>query len=313
MTQTTAVIVTHNSADFIGDAVDSCLAAGLPVIVIDNASSDGTIQRVFDRPRVHVVRNLENKGFAGGVNQGVRLANTPYLLLLNPDARLLTGIEALEQAIGEEGHMAAAGMLVASDNSPQKGFTYRNFPTPAALAFEVLGINRIWPANPVNRRYRCLDADLLVARAVEQPAAAFLLFRVDAWEALGGFDERFHPVWFEDVDFCQRIIASGGTIWYNPAVQASHFGGHSVQKIDFGERMNVWYASLLKYVSKHFSPFARRMVATAVVVGVVPRVLFRSRRAPQQSAVAIITKIWRMAGACFFSGARCFSPSTKWP
>jgi GT2 family glycosyltransferase len=313
MTQTTAVIVTFNSAEFIQASVSSCLAAGLAVIVVDNASADNTVEEIPQDDRVRVLSNSFNKGFAGGVNQGVRAATTPYILLLNPDAALATGIEALERAVGEEGHMAAAGLLVAKDNSPQKGFTYRNLPTPAALAFEVLGINRIWPANPVNRRYRRLDADLFVARTVEQPAAAFLLFRVDTWRALDGFDERFHPVWFEDVDFCKRMIASGGTIQYNPTVQASHFGGHSVQKLEFGERMSVWYASLLKYASKHFSPFARRTVATAVVVGIVPRVLFRSRRAPQQSAVAIITKIWRMAGACFFPGTRSFSPSTKWP
>jgi len=312
MTQTTAVIVTYNSAEYIRDAVESCLAAEIVVRVIDNGSVDDTVGRIPKRKEVTVVRNSANAGFAGGVNQGVRAVDTPYVLLLNPDARLTTSIEALERAVGEEGHMAAAGMLVAEDKSPQKGFTYRNLPTPAALAFEVLGINRIWPANPVNRRYRCLDADLLVARTVEQPAAAFLLFRREVWESLGGFDERFHPVWFEDVDFCKRILAAGGTIQYNPAAKATHFGGHSVQKIDFGERMNVWYASLLKYVSKHFSPFARRVLAAAVVVGVVPRVLFRSRRAPQQSAIALILQIWRMAGTCFFRRASSFSPSTKW-
>lgn len=301
MTQTTAVIVTYNSAEFIRECVSSCLVSNMRVIVVDNASTDDTVGRVPPSERVTVIENRRNYGFAGAVNQGVQAADTANILLLNPDARLTTGIEALERAVGEEGHMAATGMLVAEDNSPQKGFTYRNLPTPAALAFEVLGINRIWPANPVNRRYRCLDANLLVARQVEQPAAALLLFRRDVWETLGGFDERFYPVWFEDVDFCQRIRASGGTIWYNPTVQALHFGGHSVQKIDFGERTHVWYASLLKYASKHFSPFARRAVAAAVVVGVVPRVLFRSRRAPQQSAVAIILQIWRMAGASFLS------------
>ncbi|MBM3763834.1 MAG: glycosyltransferase family 2 protein [Acidobacteria bacterium] len=312
MTQTTAVIVTYNSEEYIRDAVESCLAAEIVVRVIDNGSVDDTVGRIPKRKEVTVVRNSANAGFAGGVNQGVRAVDTPYVLLLNPDARLTTSIEALERAVGEEGHMAAAGMLVAEDKSPQKGFTYRNLPTPAALAFEVLGINRIWPANPVNRRYRCLDADLLVARTVEQPAAAFLLFRREVWESLGGFDERFHPVWFEDVDFCKRILAAGGTIQYDPVAKATHLGGHSVQKIDFGERMNVWYASLLKYVSKHFSPFARRVVAAVVVVGVVPRVLFRSRRAPQQSAIAIILQIWRMAGTCFFQRASSFSPSTKW-
>jgi len=312
MTQTTAVIVTYNSEEYIRDAVESCLAAEIVVRVIDNGSVDDTVGRIPKRKEVTVVRNSANAGFAGGVNQGVRAVDTPYVLLLNPDARLTTSIEALERAVGEEGHMAAAGMLVAEDKSPQKGFTYRNLPTPAALAFEVLGINRIWPANPVNRRYRCLDADLLVARTVEQPAAAFLLFRREVWESLGGFDERFHPVWFEDVDFCKRILAAGGTIQYDPVAKATHLGGHSVQKIDFGERMNVWYASLLKYVSKHFSPFARRVVAAVVVVGVVPRVLFRSRRAPQQSAIAIILQIWRMAGTCFFQRASSFSPWTKW-
>jgi len=312
MTQTTAVIVTYNSEEYIRDAVESCLAAEIVVRVIDNGSVDDTVGRIPKRKEVTVVRNSANAGFAGGVNQGVRAVDTPYVLLLNPDARLTTSIEALERAVGEEGHMAAAGMLVAEDKSPQKGFTYRNLPTPAALAFEVLGINRIWPANPVNRRYRCLDADLLVARTVEQPAAAFLLFRREVWESLGGFDERFHPVWFEDVDFCKRILAAGGTIQYDPVAKATHLGGHSVQKIDFGERMNVWYASLLKYVSKHFSPFARRVLAAVVVVGVVPRVLFRSRRAPQQSAIAIILQIWRMAGTCFFQRASSFSPWTKW-
>ncbi len=73
----------------------------------------------------------------------------------------------------------------------------------------MLGLNRLWPGNPVNRRYRCLDLDLEAAADVEQPAGAFLLIRRDAWQALGGFDEGFHPIWFEDVDFLKRARDAG--------------------------------------------------------------------------------------------------------
>ena len=74
----------------------------------------------------------------------------------------------------------------------------------------------MWPGNPVNRRWRCHDLDLSVAQDVEQPAGACLLVRGSVWQELGGLDERFHPLWFEDVDFCQRLkqrgVPQGGTI-----------------------------------------------------------------------------------------------------
>ncbi len=92
---------------------------------------------------------------------------------------------------------------------PQSGFTIRRFPTPAALIFELFGINRLWPSNPVNRHYRYLDRDLDQPGPVEQPAGAFLMTRRDVWESLHGFDESFHPVWFEDVDYCKRASGSG--------------------------------------------------------------------------------------------------------
>ena len=98
----------------------------------------------------------------------------------------------------------AAGKLVDKTGVAQKGFTIRRFPTPASLIFELFGINRLWPSNPVNRRYRYLDRDLDQPGPVEQPAGAFLMFRRDVWKRLRGFDESFHPVWFEDVDYCRR-------------------------------------------------------------------------------------------------------------
>lgn len=297
-----AVFVTFNSADYIGKAVDSCLRQGLPVLVVDNGSADGTLTAIPVDPRVRVVALKENLGFAGGVNRAVRESAAGLVLLLNPDVELLGPIVPLVTAIVEKRHTAATGLLVDKDGNPQKGFSFRSLPTPMTLVFEVLGINRIWPANPVNRRYRCLEDDLTQPRKVEQPAGACFLFRRVDWERLGGFDEKFYPVWYEDVDYCQRLIAAGGSIWFTPFVRILHHGGHSVQKIEFGCRQEVWYGSLLRYAAKHFGPWSRRLVAVSVVLAVVPRIWLAGRRESIRKRTHSIKIIWRLARKCFQTG-----------
>ena len=185
---------------------------------------------------------------------------------------------------------------------PQKGFTIRRFPTPLTLWFELSGLNRLWPSNPVNRRYRYLDRDLDHAGPVEQPAGAFLMFRRDVWERLGGLDEGFYPVWFEDVDFCRRAIDAGYRIEYTPQVEAEHLGGHSVLQIPQGCRARYWCASLLRYGSKHFGFFAYRGVCLAVVLTSVPRAVARMMR--ERSLSPILSCI-HIVG---FAGRRLVSP-----
>jgi len=267
MSRVTAVIVTYNSGAHIAEAVASCQRFGVPVVIVDNASTDGT---TFPAG-VTVLRNEANRGFAAAVNQGVRAHSSPLTLLLNPDARLLTGIEALCDISVANRHTAATGLLVESDGSPQKGFTIRRLPTPATLALEVLGINQLWPRNPVNRAYRCADVELNTKQCVEQPAGALFLFRRDDWEELGGFDERFFPIWFEDVDFAKRLLDRGGTIVLDPTVRACHTGGHSIQKLADSSRIRFWYGSLLRYVVQHFGPVTRRLVAGSVLLGLAAR------------------------------------------
>jgi GT2 family glycosyltransferase len=302
MEEVLAVIVTYNSAAYVERVVESCLRQNLSVLILDNASTDDTVSAIPSDTRVRVVRSVTNLGFAGGVNAAVRGSSASLVLLLNPDVDLLTPIGPLVEAVVEKGHKGAAGLLVNPDGNPQKGFSFRRLPTPMGLALEVLGINRIWPGNPVNRWYRCLDLDPLQPQMVEQPAGACFLFRRDDWERLGGFDDRFYPVWFEDVDFCRRLLDGGATIWFTPSVRLLHFGGHSVQKIDVGCRQRVWYGSLLRYAAKHFRPLSRRLVAVTVAAAIVPRVLTGRDGEQIRSKVSTIKFIWRMARKCFQTG-----------
>lgn len=284
----TAVFVTHNSAGHIGEAIDAALAWTKRIIVIDNASTDSTLDEVRRRP-VTLICNDRNAGFASAANQGFLQATSELVLLLNPDVVLADGRDALIAAA----RPASCGLLTGSDGVVQRGFTIRRLPTAWALSLEVLGMNRLWPSNVANRKWRCVDLDLDKEQDVEQPAGAFLMLRREAWAALGGFDEAFHPVWFEDVDFCRRLRNRGMRIRLIPSVRARHFGAHSIRRMPHNSQQIHWYASLLRYAAKWFTPAGRRGVASAVLVGGALR-----------SAIGFLFRQNRLAGGVYLDVAR---------
>jgi N-acetylglucosaminyl-diphospho-decaprenol L-rhamnosyltransferase len=270
------------------------MAPGLTTIVVDNGSTDRTLEQVRRRPGVHLIANTENRGFAAGANQGFQAAEADVVLLMNPDVRLSTPLDQMVEACWERG--LAAGQLTDSTGNPQSSYAPRRFPSPAALALELLGINYVLPSNSVNRRYRYLDRNLSEAGEVDQPAGAFLMVRRDVWERLGGLDESFHPVWFEDVDFCLRAHQAGLRIEYLPQVQAQHTGGESIKKIDDTRREVYWYDSLLRYAAKHSGPLAYRLVCLAAILSSVPRTVAGMIRERSLRPLTSCYKIIHLAG-----------------
>ncbi len=255
----------------IGRCLDALaeMAPSSAVVVIDNASVDCTLDEVRGHGAVRAISNAKNYGFAAAVNQGVKSVDAEHYLLLNPDVFLHTNLDPLVDASREHG--LAAGKLIDQTGFAQRGFTIRRLPTPLTLWFELLGLNRVWPSNPVNRGYRYLDRDMDTSGSVEQPAGAFLMFRKDVWERLGGFDEAFYPIWFEDVDFCKRAAQFGYKPYFETKVAGEHEGGHSILRIGRGCRARYWCASLLRYAAKHFPSGAYRGICAAVLLTSVPR------------------------------------------
>ena len=278
------LIVTYNSSAAIIACLESTKQTGADVLVIDNASNDGTAALVTGL-EFRIIVNRRNLGFAAAVNQGVCATHAPLLLLLNPDTVLMTGLEPLIKRCMSPETGAAGGRLVGRDGIPQRGFCIRRFPTPAALIFEALLINRLWPSNPVNWRYRCLGQDLDASVEVEQPAGAFLLFKRDAWRRVGGWDEGFFPIWFEDVDFCKRIQSAGFRIFYEPQSVAAHSGAHSISQLEDGTRMEYWYRSLLRYSIIHFRSGGRILTGLAVTIGVLLRSLGGELNRPIRNSI----------------------------
>lgn len=292
------VVVTHESEAEIGACLDRALSKGAEIVVVDNASTDRTCQEVTRRG-VRLIANPRNRGFAAAVNQGIQALDTPFVLLLNPDALLETGLDALVDCCREPGVAGAGGKLVDAAGRPQTGFAVRSLPTPAALICEVLLLNRLWPRNPVNWHYRCLGLDLLVRSDVEQPAGAFLMIRRHVWEKLHGFDERFCPLWFEDVDFCWRAKQQGYRMCYTPDAVAKHTGGHSLAKISLENRRLYWYRSLLGFSAKHYRSSTSRLICAAVFLGSIPRMLLGMAALRSLTPITVYGKVMALAGRTF--------------
>ena len=272
----TIVIVTHDSEGCIGPCLQALVPFGQwKIVLVDNDSKDDTVRQAQAIPlEVHMVINSHNAGFAGAVNQGVNIAEGDFVVILNPDARATAGsLDKLAQALRADTVGAAGGLLIGKDGLPQKGFTVRRFPTIGSTLAEVLLLNRIWPRNPCNVRYRCLDLDYQTAQEVDQPAGACLAVKRQAWETINGFDESFFPVWFEDVDFCRRLRDKEWKIVYWPDAIFLHAGGHSVNRLPFSDRQFYWYRNLLRYFVKHHSRFELAVLRVGITMGLLFRAL----------------------------------------
>jgi len=174
-------------------------------ILVDNASSDGTILLVGrDFPEALIVRNTSNRGFAKAVNQGARRASGSYLLLLNPDTVMAAGsLEKLVRSLENEPAAGVAGaQLLNADGSLQ--ISAWTAPSLVSLLYEALLLRNLIPQSPLGG----LRFDDSRVHAVDCVSGACFLVRRDCFQVLGGLDEGFF-LYHEDVDFCLRARRQG--------------------------------------------------------------------------------------------------------
>lgn len=241
------------------DLLDACLSSlrdnagdlALEVIVVDNASADGSADMVRERhPAVTLVANSENRYYAAGNNQALTLARAPHKLLLNPDIVVPAGALAtlLEFLADHPRAGAVAPRLREPDGTVQ--LSCRTFPGPAAVWSEALGLSRLWPRHPVFGAYRMAWWDYNSVRPVDQPMASALLLRGAALDEVGLFDEQF-PMFFNDVDLCRRLWDAGWQVWFTAAAELVHVGGASTRQVR-REMILESHRSLTAYYRKHY-------------------------------------------------------------
>lgn len=295
------VIVSWESGADLVECVRS-LAGARPVvdpspelIVVDNASRAFPAPEVTGaRPDATVIRNQSNRGFGPAANQGVAAAHGEIVLLLNPDTRAVGDpLVPLLAAFSENpGAVAVASRLLEGEPVNESGFRVhqlRRLPTLGRVAREMLLIDRAFPRNRWLLRNRYMDLDQGQPFEVEQPAAAALAVRRDAFLRLGGFDERFVPAWFEDVDLCARLLTLG-TILYWPASCFVHEGGTAAAALGYDQFLPIYYCNAIRFWRKHHGVWAALAYRALVCMGMVLRLLAAplGARVPASRSQAVI-------------------------
>lgn len=256
------------------------------IVVIDNAfdPAAGSGREELHR-RTTVVELDAPHGFAAANNRGVVLGKAPYVLLLNSDILIQPGaIEGLLEALRETpGAVAAGGRLVDPDTLvTQSGYRPRPFPTLANFLVIMLGLEELWPGNPITSRYHGAQLDENRTQAVEaQPAAAALMVPRADLQAVGGFDERFW-FWFEDSDLLLRL-RSRGQILYVPGAVFRHLGGGTFGSWSKSQRIRSVYHGILHYGDAHFSRPQRVLLGLTAVAVSWPRILLFGRSRPEEA------------------------------
>lgn len=273
----TVVIPSWNTAEATLGCLGSLAAAadpGVEVIVVDNASGDGTVDRVRERhPEVRVVVHERNRGFAAACNAGWRVARGRFVLFLNSDTVIPPGaLRDLVAAAEVEPRVGLIGPRLLGRSGGVQPST-RTDPTPAALFHQhtVLRHLRLLGAHESRYKMRGFDA----SRRTDVPVlmGAALLARREALEEVGEFDEGYF-MYFEEADLCRRMRAAGWRVVFDPAAELTHTGGQSSRVA--GAAAEVHYVrSLRRYLRRWAGPTRGRLLAVLFLPAYVLRRLER--------------------------------------
>ena len=220
------IIVNYNAGEFLRDCIESVLACPLDIdiIVVDNASTDGSLDTLQGLPRVQIIRNRVNLGFASACNSGARVATTPFLLFLNPDCCFETGtlVTLLETMQADQRVGMAGGLLTNADGTEQAGGR-RAIPTPWRSFVRAFGLSRFadrWPK-------LFFDFHLHKQPLPDQPieveaiSGACMLVKIEAVQQVGLWDDAYF-LHCEDLDWCMRFRLKGWKILFVPKAHITH-------------------------------------------------------------------------------------------
>lgn len=223
------VIVTYNSARDIDAALQSLIkappTAPHSIVVVDNASSDGTPAHVRHAwPQVRLIESAGNIGFAAANNRGIRASSSELVLLLNPDTRVPTGtVDSLVSCLDARADVAIVGPRIV-DGQGRAELSFGAMITPLAeLRQKVLVSGNDRGLRPI---VAIVDRMTRQTRDVDWVSGACLLIRRSDLEAVGLLDERFF-LYNEDVDLCASVRAGGRRVMFAADVEIEHLRGRS--------------------------------------------------------------------------------------
>ncbi|MET0257198.1 MAG: glycosyltransferase family 2 protein [Methylobacterium sp.] len=284
------VIVNWNAGDQLRACIRSLAAsanaADLHVIVVDNASADGSVVRLpGDGLVLTVLANRTNLGFGRACNQGAAAGRGGTLLFLNPDTEVSR--DAIPRALTALRSVSNAGIVGARlvDGAGTTHRTCARTPTARGLVANATMLDRLMPH--LTHQHFMTDWDHADSRPVDAVMGAFLMIPRPLFEGLGGFDERYF-VYFEDADLCVRVLAGGRSVNHAADAVVLHRGqGTTAQVKD--RRLFYFLRSQVLYTQKHHGRVAALAVLAGACLGQIPiRILHAlARRSPGEAAAVL--------------------------
>ncbi len=258
-----AIVVNWNTRDLLARCLGSLYETtqeSLQVIVVDNASQDGSTEMVRKRfPQVLLIENDENVGFARANNQAMPLAQGRYLLLFNSDAIAQPG--AIHALVTLADAQPRAGIVGAQLLNPDGTFqaSYTPFPTLWQEFLILTGLGRaMYGAHYPSRG----PEEKKGPQEVDRVEGACMLVRREAYAQVGGLDEGYF-MYAEEVDWCYAMKQIGWQVWYQPAARVIHFGGSSSRHRQPQREVDL-YQSRVRFFRKHHGDLPARLLKAQI-------------------------------------------------
>lgn len=234
-------------------------------VVVDNASGDGTAEMVADEfPEVDLRAQAGNLGFAAASNIGVRAGESPYVLILNPDAAIEAGtLDPLVELLDSDATIGCAGPALIREDGSFDHAARRSFPTPLSALGHFSGAGARLGSGPL-AGYRAPEVERGPVEAVN---GAFMLLRRAALDDVGLFDEGYW-MYMEDLDLCYRLHQRGWVTYYEPRSQALHTKAGTTGGVR-SPRLNIaFHRGMGRFYRRHYAPTSNGLLDLAVYAGI---------------------------------------------
>ena len=289
----TIVVVNYNVVYFLEQCLNSVRAASknlkIETFVVDNNSVDGSVEMVKEKfPEVKLIENKINTGFSKANNQAIELADSRYILLLNPDT--VVEEDTFEKTISfMDEHPDAGGLGVRMIDGKGKFLpeSKRGFPSPMVAFFKIFGLSKIFPKSRLFGKYHLGYLSEFETNEIDVLSGAFMLMRKETLNKVGHLDETFF-MYGEDIDLSYRIKLGGYKNYYFPKTKIIHYKGESTKKSSVNY-VFVFYKAMIIFAKKHFSDKNAKLFSLAINLAIYFR-----------ATIAIINRFIKRISLPFF-------------
>lgn len=280
------IIVNFNTVDYLRESLQSIYRHskdGNEVIVVDNASTDGSVAMVeAEFPQVHLIKSEKNLGFGLANNLAVKAAKGDYVFLFNSDAYLLTDTpHALVSYMDAHPEVSCVcPRVILPDSGEIQPKTFGFTPNLSRIFMQSIGLNRLLPQSTI---FRGIDGDFRWAKEMQVGwvSGVCMCIRRPDYLSVGGFDARFF-MYCEDIELCMKLQSKGDIVLYDSA-EIVHYGGASSKQLSSKVKNAVLQQRhLLMITDEYKGRFTGLLARVIVLLGLVIRLFASVLLAPKR-------------------------------